>query len=276
MPALRSAAAMQTVVSDTWAGIADAALAQAGSGFRAHIDRAFHATYRYRRFHEELVDAYQDFHDGKLLLPDGRVARRLFVAIEQQTGTSTWWQLAASWELKLHPLIGIGHAIHSDRKALRNSTWVRKFYRNAGGELEEKAKHNWRTKAGGEFWATSTGMSPSALPADLIFLDDLTGDRRQAESRAMYEDHLAWMPEIMARRRKNPIEGIPPFRIVAIWTRQGLADIGSKFLSLGDWYCIILPTLYAPEGCGLKETWYLGPPLVGPFPPQPGEPIPPD
>ncbi len=242
-----------------------------GQSFRAHIAKAFHAVYRYRRFHDVLVDCYQDFHDGKLLLPDGQVARRLFIGIEQQLGKSTLWQLACSWEMKLHPLLAAGHITHSVNKALRNSQWVRRFYRNSGGTLSEKPKHNWRTTEGGEFWAVSTGQSPSSLPADILYLDDLTGDKIQAESTALYKEHLSRMPEVMARRRKNPIPGIPPFRMVVIHTRQGLADIASKYLDLDHYYCIILPTLYAPEGCGLKETWYLGPPLVGPFPPQPGE-----
>lgn len=248
----------------------------AGLSFRSHIEKAFPGVYKYRRFHDELVDTYQDFHDGKLLLPDGQVARNLFVAIEQQTGKTTWWQLGCSWEMTLHPLLCAGFATGTEKKALRGSKFVRKFYREAGGVLEGKASHNWSTAAGGEFWAVSTGQSGAGLPSDILFFDDTSGGRRESESSALYAEHVPWMTEMMARRRKIPVDGIPPFRIVSIGTRQGLSDIGSKILSLGGFYCVILPTLFSPDGCGRKETWYLGPPLVGPFPPQDGDPIPPD
>ena len=43
-----------------------------------------------------------------------------------------------------------------------------------------------------------------------------------------------------------------------IGTRWGLSDVQAYWLSLGGWYCIILPTLYDPD------TWPIGV-KVGPF-----------
>ncbi len=240
-----------------------------GLTFKAFINKAFPA-FQWCRYVEVVVDAFQRLVDGDLILPDGKVADRLFVHLRYQTGKSTLAQLFAAYLLFRFKGIRIGVAMLRQDQTETFSRAVQNFYKQAGGILRSFAVHNWMTEGPSEdtrgaFWALSKGSTPTGKPADVLFGDDLLGGESDAHSANVFGKDKEWLRRrFLSRERVYKQPQLGRFLNILINTRQGLGDIASYWLYLGDWHCVILPTLYDPE------SWPIGVP-VGPFPAGDGD-----
>ncbi len=241
------------------AGLEDAIADLEGTSFRQFIERVFtgFVWYKYR---ELIVSALQDFIDGKLLLPDGSRADKIYIALKTQTGKSTFLQLFAAYLAVTYPGIIQGSAMHNDNLVKRFSRMVRSFVENSGTHLVKRDVKNWTTAEGSEFWASPKGSHPSGLPAHVIYGDDLLGGAKEALSENVAGDDIEWLTsELLKRRSPHPPEGLQGrFLEISIGTRWSLGDAQAYWLSRGNWYCIILPTVLD------DARWPRGVP-VGPF-----------
>ncbi len=230
-----------------------------GVTFRQHIGEAFPG-FRWYRYNGVVVAVLQQLVDGTLLLPDGSRADKVFVAMRPQTGKSTILHGFASWVARKYPGICQGASMHNHDMSIRFSQMVRKFYAAAGGSFDTKAIHNWHTSTGSEFWACSKGTSPTGRPASVLYSDDLLSGHLESANARVARDDIEWLTsEFLQRLSPLHHEGLGRTLQICIGTRWGLSDVQAYLLSLGGWYCVILPTLYQPD------EWPIGVP-VGPFP----------
>lgn len=227
--------------------------------FREFIARVFpgFVWYHYR---ELIVDRLQEFLDGTLSLPDGSRADKIFIALRTQTGKSTLVQLFAAFLAVKFPGIIQGAAMHNDKLVKRFSVKVRSFVLRCGVGLTSTAIHDWFTESDSEFWAYSKGSHPSGMPAHVIYGDDLLGGAKEALNANVANDDIEWLTsEYIKRRGQHPPKGLGGrFLEISIGTRWSLGDVQAYWLSLGNWYCIILPTILD------LDRWPVGVP-VGPF-----------
>ncbi len=243
---------------DIGAGAVEILEREGAATFRDYVSRAFPGTYRWLPHHEAIADAFQGLIDGKLLLDNGSPAHRLYIAAPPQSGKSTEVQLGAAHLLDRFGDIPVGAAMHNEKKTLRFSQMVRKFYRHAGGKFATQPLHDWHTRDGGEFWAVGKGSSPSSLPAAAIFTDDLLGGWLEANNQGVFEKDLLWLTTELLERETVVHPGLGRFILISIGTLWSLSDIQAYLLSLGGWYVVRCP--------GICDTSREPKVLVGPFP----------
>jgi len=185
--------AQRALLASAKAAESTALIAATGGGFRDHVESAFGKAFQWLRFRVLMAAAFQGLIDGTLRLPDGSRADKLYFAAPPQSGKSTMVQLGASHILCEFPGVCVGAAMHNRDKTIRFAKMVRRFTKNAGMLVPESAVHNWVTASGSEFWACGKGTSPSGLPAQAIFTDDLISGKEEAENRGVFQGDLDWL-----------------------------------------------------------------------------------
>lgn len=240
-----------------------------GLTFKEFVDKAF-PSFRWYRYNTEVAECCQALADGKLRLPDGSRADKLFVHLRYQTGKSTIIALFCAYLMTRFKGIRILVTMHRQDQSEDFSRMVQAFYKAAGGKLRGFAVHSWQTEGPDEasrsrLYAVSKGSSPTGKPADVLVGDDMMKGAADSAHAGQFLKDKGWFKrEFLSRKRVHPQPELGRLLSILINTRQGLSDIASYWLYLGNWYCLIMPTFYDPEQWPIEVA-------VGPFPAGDGD-----
>lgn len=148
--------------------------------------------------------------------------------------TDTTSAAVAVW-LKRDPSLRIMYVSYGARLAHEKSRQMRAFARTLGVPLDEtvRAKHYWKTTAGGGVLATGIGGDLTGFGCDILIVDDPVKNRREAESRVMREHTWDWYTSTALTRLEPDGSAIV---IQTRWHEEDLAglcaDEGYRVISL--------------------------------------------
>jgi predicted phage terminase large subunit-like protein len=159
-------------------------------------------------------------------------------------GKSTYASiLFPAWWLARHPNSAIIAACHTENLATYFARQVRGLiadHPTLGISLprSERAGAQWRTEAGGEYYATGIRGPITGRRADLVLIDDPVKSHVEADSAHARDSLWNWYRSDLATRLK------PGGRIILIMTRWHEDDLGGRLLESPDlWRTLRLPAI---------------------------------
>jgi predicted phage terminase large subunit-like protein len=205
--------------------------------------------------HRLLIDALVDVRAG--------ITDRLMVLMPPGSAKSTYGSVIfPAWWLALQPRGSVIACSHTASLAEEFGGRVRTLLAEHGPLLGtplggRRARGDFRTLAGGGYFAAGVHGGITGRRADLILIDDPVKSFEHADS-PQRRDHLwNWYRSDLLTRLK------PGGRVVLIMTRWHEDDLGGRLLDRElDWRCIRLPALAEPgdplgrpEGAPLWPEW---------------------
>lgn len=219
-------------------------------------------TYRFYRFHAELIKQLQRIIDGD--------CKRLIVSVPPRAGKSLLSsRLLPAAYLLAHPDRYVAICSYSSELAEGFSKDAREYYREAGGRLDPSSQsiNRWGTEAGGGCWATGIGGSVTGRSASLIIADDTVKGREEADSPRTMEKLWSFYQGSLYTRLE-PGHGA----IVIVATRWCEDDLTGRVLELEanapeggreNWTILDLPAISEdpgdrpplPSHCNIVQDW---------------------
>jgi predicted phage terminase large subunit-like protein len=124
------------------------------------------------------------------------------------------------WRMMNRDGLRAGVCSHSQRYANKISRWCRKLAEKAGAKLGDVSRADeWEMASGSTFIARGRGASIAGEPLDLLIVDDVFGNRQDADSPVVQEEAYEWyMDDVTPRLQKDAA-------IVLVNTRWGPGDL---------------------------------------------------
>jgi predicted phage terminase large subunit-like protein len=186
--------------------------------------------------HRLLMSALDDVDKG--------TCDRLMVLMPPGSAKSTYASVIfPAWWLSRHPQSSVIACAHTASLAEHFGRRVRDLAAEAGLRLgymlarDARSARNWRTSAGGSYFATGVRGPVTGRRADLLLIDDPVKSHQQADSALSRQLVWDWYRSDLTTRLK------PGGRIVLIMTRWHVDDLGGRVLSDKSWRVLRLPAL---------------------------------
>ena len=145
------------------------------------------------------------------------------------------------WRMLKNPGLRAGVCSHSQRYANKISRWCRKLAESAGAKIGEVGRADeWELDNGSTFLARGRGASISGESIDLLVVDDVFGNRQDADSPVVQEEAYEWyMDDVTPRLQKDAA-------IVLVNTRWGPGDLYGRIEQseeAKEWDILRLPAI---------------------------------
>lgn len=201
------------------------------------VNPHFNWDWDYTKF---MIDRLQDLSDGKI--------RKLMVSLPPRSGKS---ELCAihfpAYFLEKDPRNRVIVGTYNQTLANKTSRRVRSLARTRIDlDPDRKAMEEWDTKEGGGLRAVGVGAGIAGVGANLIVLDDIVRNRKDANSITVRNTIHDWYTDDIYTRLE------PDSRILVLGTRWHEDDIIGRLVradqDINDWVIINLPAIAEEDG----------------------------
>jgi predicted phage terminase large subunit-like protein len=210
---------------------------KARTGFRGFVE-ALHPDFKLADFQYELIDALDALEKGTLgknrLLINmpprhGKswIASTLF-PVYYLARTPTRQVLATSYNQDLAKTFG-----RETRDRASEPVILQAFPDFSMSDVS-KAADDWKTTAGGSYFATGIGGSTTGRAATLLLTDDPVKAREEADSATQRNKTWSYYVSALRTRKQPEINGAAPIEIL-IMTRWHPDDLAGRIMATEDW-----------------------------------------
>lgn len=184
--------------------------------------------YAYPKHLQPVLDLFQR-------IDAGETVKAVIHAPPRFAKTDTFMQ-GVAWLMERNPRIRAGYFTYGDQLSTSKARFSLQTARNAGVKLDREAAGEWTTMAGGYMLAGGVGGTFTGFGVNLLILDDIFKNRKEAESPLVRQGRLEWFRDV-ARTRLEPGGSI-----LVPGTRWHEDDLQGELVKMGYEY-IRLPAL---------------------------------